>query len=237
MITHNDIVGLVGTAVYDADGGKIGLAGEIYLDTETGDPTWVTVKSGLLGGNETFVPLRGVSVANGRITVAFGKDQITNAPQVDADGPLSRAEEDQLTDYYELLDIDQAGSGSETDRSGDDAPTRAEELLVTAAQAERTGRARLRTEVVTEHRQVTVPLAHEERETNTDAKARNALDGPHTSEAEPEVTLHAERPVVNVEAVPVERVALSKETIHDEETGEVRKEEVKFDGPEGRQHQ
>jgi stress response protein YsnF len=52
------------------------------------------------------------------------------------------------------------------------------------------------------------------------------------------VTLHAERPVVNKETVPVERVRLDKETVSDTETidDEVRKERIEADLPgEGRQ--
>jgi stress response protein YsnF len=50
------------------------------------------------------------------------------------------------------------------------------------------------------------------------------------------VTLRAERPVVETEAVPVERVRLGKETVRDEETvsGEVRKEQIEFDGADNR---
>ena len=51
------------------------------------------------------------------------------------------------------------------------------------------------------------------------------------SEEEHEVTLHAERPVVAREAVPVERVRLAKGQVADEETvsGEVRKEQIETD--------
>lgn len=48
----------------------------------------------------------------------------------------------------------------------------------------------------------------------------------------PEVTLHAERPVVEKEAVPVERVRLAKEQVADEETvsGDIRKEQIETEG-------
>ena len=97
------------------------------------------------------------------------------------------------------------------------------------------GRARLRKHVVTEQQQVTVPVSREEvtleRETITDANRGDAYDGPAISEEEHEVTLHAERPVVDVEAVAVERVRLGKETVTENERvgGEVRKEEIELD--------
>ena len=62
------------------------------------------------------------------------------------------------------------------------------------------------------------------------------MSGPEISEAEHEVTLRAERPVVDTESVPIERVRLVKETIRDEQTvsGEVRKEQIDFDDPDTR---
>ena len=60
-----------------------------------------------------------------------------------------------------------------------------------------------------------------------------AYRGPAISEDEHEVTLHADRPVAQTEAVPVERVRLDKETVTDTETvaGEVRKERIEVDNP------
>ena len=64
-----------------------------------------------------------------------------------------------------------------------------------------------------------MPVSHEEvrveREPITDANRGDAYDGPAISEEEHEVTLHAERPVVDTEAVPVERVRLGTETVAD----------------------
>jgi len=57
--------------------------------------------------------------------------------------------------------------------------------------------------------------------------------GPDITESEHEVTLHAERPVVDTEAVPVKRVRLGKETVNDTEDvqGEVRKEQIEYERP------
>lgn len=62
-----------------------------------------------------------------------------------------------------------------------------------------------------------------------------AMAGPDISEEEHEVVLHEERPVVEKEAVPVERVKLDKETVTDQEqvTETVRKEQIETDGVEG----
>jgi len=117
----------------------------------------------------------------------------------------------------------------------DEAMTRSEERLNVGTETHEAGRARLRKHVVTEHQQVTVPVTREEvtleREPITETNRGAAYDGPAISEEEHEVTLHAERPVVDTEAVAVERVRLGKETVTDQETvgGEVRKEEIELD--------
>jgi uncharacterized protein (TIGR02271 family) len=249
LLTQNDIARLTDTDVYDTEGDKIGSVGQVYLDAQTGDPQWVTVKTGLFGTKETFVPLRGAGVTDERVTVAYGKDRVKDAPQIEAGGPMSHAEEDQLYRYYDLASgngqSDSASTGEKADddgyrAGGDGTMTRSEERLVTGTHTEEAGKARLRKYVVTEQQQVTVPVSREEvrleREPITDANAAGAYDGPEISEAEHEVTLRAERAVVNTETVPVERVRLGKETIRDEETvdGEVRKEQIEFDGPDRR---
>jgi uncharacterized protein (TIGR02271 family) len=117
----------------------------------------------------------------------------------------------------------------------DNAMTRSEERLNVGTETREAGRARLRKHVVTEQQQVTVPVSHEElrveREPITDANRGDAYDGPAISEEEHEVTLHAERPVVDTEAVAVERVRLGKQTVTEQETvgGQVRKEEIELD--------
>ena len=116
--------------------------------------------------------------------------------------------------------------------------TRSEERLNVGTETREAGRARLRKHVVTEQQQVTVPVSHEEvrveREPITDANRDQAHDGPAISEEEHEVVLREERPVVDTEAVAVERVKLGTETVTGKETvgGEVRKEEIEVDDAE-----
>lgn len=135
------------------------------------------------------------------------------------------------TDYVDTSNRGTVGhdtSGPNTD----DAMTLSEERLKVGTQNVESGRARLRKYVVTENVTTTVPVSHEEarvvREPITADNIGNATSGPDISEEEHEVTLHAERPVVDKETVPVERVRLTTETVTDQQTvsGEVRKEQV-----------
>ena len=117
----------------------------------------------------------------------------------------------------------------------DDAMTRSEEQLRVGTERVQTGKARLRKYVVTEDVTTTVPVSREEvrieREPITDGNVGEALSGPAISEEEHEVVLHAERPVVAKEAVPVERVRLDVDTVTDQETvsDTVRKEQIDTD--------
>lgn len=118
MITQNDVQHLFHTDVYEADGTKIGSTGQVYLDRQSGNPAWVSVKTGLFGTKESLVPLQKATLSDDRIVVPFEKAQIKNAPRIEPDDDLSPAEEDELYRYY--------GFPSGDDRTGlrDDAATR-----------------------------------------------------------------------------------------------------------------
>jgi uncharacterized protein (TIGR02271 family) len=90
----------------------------------------------------------------------------------------------------------------------------------------------LRKYVTTEQVQQTIPVQRErvrvEREPITDANLDAATSGPEISEAEHEVILREEEPVVEKRVVPRERVRLDKDTVTGEErvAEEVRKEQI-----------
>jgi len=266
MIGTETLDRVIGRDVYDEAGNKIGSASEVYLDDQTGQPEWVTVKTGLFGTKESFVPIRDADLTDDGVRVRVSKEKVKDAPKIDTDGHLSPQEEEELYRYYGMgggyTDTQTTGMADTTQTTGvrdtgyaenqhgtvgrdvsgpttDNAMTRSEEQLHVGTRSEEVGRARLRKFVVTENVTQTVPVTREEvrieREPITDANVGNAYDGPAISEEEHEVTLHAERPVVEKEAVPVERVRLSKETVTDQETvsADVRKEQIETDGGVG----
>lgn len=288
MVTKEQIDGLTsnGGNVLAPDGEKLGGIGQFYLDDDTGEPNWVTVKTGIFGTHESFVPLDEARLQGEDLVVPYTKEQVKDAPRVDPDRHVEVGEEAQLYDYYRGLGwsggragaggpvgegygtdapaTDAAttgtgyaatgggGSGLEAtddargtvghDTSGpttDDAMTRSEQRLHVGTEQQETGRARLRKYVTTENVTKTVPVEREEvrleREPITEANRDAALDGPELSEEEHEVVLHEERPVVEKETVPVERVRLGKASTSDQETvnEEVAKEHIDTEGVEG----
>lgn len=186
--------------------------------------------------------------------VPYSKDLVKDAPRVDVDGHLEPDEEERLYTHYQLdghrMNSDLggegigAGRGEERgtvghDTSGpttDDAMTRSEERLNIGTEKQEAGRVRLRKYVTTENVTQTVPVKREEvrieREPITEENRGQATDGPAISEEEHEVILHEERPVVEKETVPVERVRLGKETVTEDASvnEEVRKERIETDG-------
>jgi len=122
------------------------------------------------------------------------------------------------------------------DEDTGDAMTVSEERLDVGTRRRETGRARLRKYVETENVEQTVPVQREEarveREPITDVNRDAALAGPDITEAEHEVTLHTEEPVVEKRTVPKERVRLDKDVHTDEETvsDEVRRERIEAEG-------
>ncbi|MFP5366935.1 MAG: PRC-barrel domain-containing protein, partial [Actinomycetes bacterium] len=61
MLNRENIENLLtkGGNVVGSDGEKIGSIGQLYADDDTGEPTWVTVKTGLFGTSQSFVLVEG----------------------------------------------------------------------------------------------------------------------------------------------------------------------------------
>jgi uncharacterized protein (TIGR02271 family) len=102
MITREEIANVLDHPVYDGDGNKIGDAKHVFFDDMTGRPEWVSVKTGMFGSSESFVPIRDASLVQDHLEVPYRKDKVKDAPNVDVDagGHLSEAEEHRLYDYY-----------------------------------------------------------------------------------------------------------------------------------------
>ncbi|ONI70877.1 hypothetical protein ALI144C_50770 [Actinosynnema sp. ALI-1.44] len=251
---------LVGAEVYDTRGDRVGKVATVYLSEESQQPEWVTVHTGLFGHKESFVPLAGAQTATDGLHVNWGKDKIKEAPRIDADGRLSAQESMNLYDYYGIP-VQRAGEpgrgqqgrmpqdrqtqgrgqdemrarakGDQRGRADDQVMTRSEEQLKVGTQRVETGRVRLRKHVVTEEQQVTVPVSHEEvRIEREPIDPRNA-GKTEIGEEEQEVVLHADKPVIGKESVPVEQVRMRTEEVTEQQQvrDKVRKEQIDVDRP------
>jgi hypothetical protein len=108
MTTLQDVQTWRGMKMVDADGEKIGTIEDVFLDRQTGEPEWATVKTGLFGLKSSFVPIRDAEVTGeNEIRVPIRKEQVKDAPKVDPDGELSPDEERQLWEHYGRADYDE----------------------------------------------------------------------------------------------------------------------------------
>ncbi|MET9533668.1 PRC and DUF2382 domain-containing protein [Streptomyces sp. NPDC006649] len=299
---------LTGLMVYDITGDKIGGVEQVYLDDQSGRPEWATVKTGLFGTKETFIPLEGARREENALHIPHAKELVKDAPRLDADQHLDLAQEQELYQHYGLTHPGQsagapaaagaagsanrkaagplhgeaadtagtrgtakaagptagmgsrdaqggmygganapggtdttagargvpAGMGSRAAMNENEELIRSEEQLHVGTEEHVSGRARLRKVVVTENVTTTVPVSHEEvhvvREPIKDGH-RTTGDRARIGEAESEVILHAEQPVVSKETVEVERVRMETEKVTEQKevSAEVRKEQIQYD--------
>jgi uncharacterized protein (TIGR02271 family) len=236
---------LIGAEVVDRDGERVGRVGNVYVGDDNRRPQWVTVRTGLFGQRESFVPLQGARVSEDGVRVQTTKDAVKDAPQMAADGHLSDDEGRQLYEHYGMtpgmpgqrgrtqpgaVGRDTAG-GRNRDSRDEHTMVRSEEQLRVGTEQVEAGRVRLHKYVVTEEQQVTVPVRHEE--VRVERETVRGVERGRIGEDDREVVLHAERPVVETEAVPVEKVRLETETVTEQRTvrGKVRKERVDVDDP------
>ena len=107
MSNLDEVQGWHGRKLVDADGDKIGTIADVFLDRHTGEPEWATVKTGLFGLKSSFVPIRDAEVTSeDELRVPFQKEQVKDAPRIDADGELSPEQERQLWEHYGRSDYD-----------------------------------------------------------------------------------------------------------------------------------
>lgn len=249
---------LIGDAVYDAGGDKIGKVKRVYVDNSSGAPTWAAVSTGLFS-DDSLVPLSGAQMRQDdeEFQVRVRKDAVKAAPHLEREGLISQQSEDELFVHYGIdpgqagwndygkaagtgAGAGTAGMQSETMESrqenagmtDDDSMTRSEERLNVGTEQQQTGKARLRKYVVTEQQSVTVPTTHEEVHVEREPISDPSTARSDMGEQEQEVTLHEDRVTVDKESVPVERVRLGVDEVEDEQTvsDTVRKERVDTEG-------
>lgn len=227
--TQDHVEDLAAAEVVDRDGSNVGKVGQVYLDDETGSPAWVTVKTGLFGTKESFVPLADASLDNGQVRVAHDKDTIKDAPNADADQHLSEQQQDELYRYYRL------DGGVDSGRGGVDDGRRDEAVAGTTGAAGAAGGAAYggddqtrRDDTVDRGRagDLDRDVVGEDRRHDGDGVLDDGADrrgdGTRTpgraGDSEGSMTLHEEQVNVGTERVETGRMRLRKHVVTDERT-------------------
>jgi uncharacterized protein (TIGR02271 family) len=231
-LTEQQIRSLYGQDVQDRSGAKVGSVGQVWADA-AGEPTWVSVKTGLMGHHESMAPLEGSRMEQGKLTLAYDKATVRGAPSVETgtDAPLDADQLAQLYAHYQLQQPSQPQR-----QPGDRAElTRSEERMRVGTRSEPAGAARLTKHVVTEDVHTTVPVEHDEvRVEHEPVAAGDRNVRADIGDEQREMQLRAERPVVSKEQVPVERVRLTKDEVVEEQPVDerLRREQVEANVPE-----
>jgi hypothetical protein len=87
-LSLGEVGGWIGYGVDDFDGSAVGQVHGLFVDAESGEPSWLIVRQGRLRGTLVAVPLRDCAAAVDRVWVAHGRDAIRDAPVVDPSRPL-----------------------------------------------------------------------------------------------------------------------------------------------------
>jgi hypothetical protein len=214
---------LRGSTVYDSTHEKIGTLEEFYVDDDTNEPKWITIKTGLFGTKSNFVPLAEASETDDGLQVAFTKDQVSDAPNIDAGQEISQDDEDMLFSYYRAIYDAENGSDdtekdvAESEADDTDTPDEAE----TDGDTENTAG----TNDLDEEDNVDEPDTEEEDTHAEDGAALAAANMENqTADNQPKTpgTLRLKRYVVteNVQfTVPVKREVIRLEPADEEGTG------------------
>ena len=97
-----NIKDLFNATAYDKAGEKLGSVKEVFVDEQSGQPTFVEVNHGLFGMSSSLVPLRGHDFTGEELKLAFSKDRIENAPDFDSDKPLTPEVQADIFKHYNL---------------------------------------------------------------------------------------------------------------------------------------
>ena len=168
MVAQKDVETLMSGTVYSKDGTKLGAVGQVYVDDQSGQPEWMTVRTGMFGFKETFVPLTEAETKGADITVPYDENTVKRAPTIDADDAISPGEEDALYRHYGLpgprttatqrRDTPLPTHGQDTSgQTTDEAMTRSIRQRRGGTPTEPTGTARLRKYVIPTQRPQTIP--------------------------------------------------------------------------------
>jgi uncharacterized protein YrrD len=92
-----------GKMLVDRDGEHVGKLQDVYVDVETDEPQFATVKEGFIDRHLTFVPLAGIQVGPDDLQVTATKEQVRSAPEIELHGEeLSQRDESTLYHHFEM---------------------------------------------------------------------------------------------------------------------------------------
>jgi hypothetical protein len=90
----------IGSRVDDVDGAEVGQVHGLFVDADSGAPSWLIARQGRLKGTLVAIPLRDCATGAGRVWSAHERGAIRGAPVVDPTRPLLREHELTICAHY-----------------------------------------------------------------------------------------------------------------------------------------
>lgn len=123
----------IGSRVDDIYGASIGKLEDIWMDPDSGEPLWLLVRDGRIGGRHTLVPFAQAASGAGHVWIPFEREVVRGAPAVRPSAPLSHELSDTLRRYYAESGHPVAENRTRAEETL--RPTPAEPAVAAAAQA------------------------------------------------------------------------------------------------------
>jgi hypothetical protein len=101
MFAAENLRDWIGSDVVDTETAKIGQLVDIYVDTVSDEPSFLTVRVGGIGRHRlVFVPARGATVSPDAVRVQVSKKLALDSPAIETDGELPAEEEPAIFEHY-----------------------------------------------------------------------------------------------------------------------------------------
>jgi hypothetical protein len=89
---------VLGRAVHDKAGSRLGPVADIYVGVRTGAPLWAVLD---LGGQTRLIPAATLVLMDDNLAIPFDGTTVTSAPAIGSGAPLSAATERALREHYD----------------------------------------------------------------------------------------------------------------------------------------
>ena len=93
---------VAGALVYDKIGYHLGRVASVYVDSASGEPSFISVSTSPADTPHAIAPFRGAALSDGEIRLAYSETDISRAPRVAPGQPLLPADIDRLDHHYGL---------------------------------------------------------------------------------------------------------------------------------------
>ena len=98
-----DLEALRGLPVYAADGERIGVVEDVYVDAEGGYARYLALDTGWFGGRFTVVPVEDMRLSDaGRLVLPYTTDDLRAAPTYEVEDDLTISREADVYRHYGL---------------------------------------------------------------------------------------------------------------------------------------